>query len=138
VLRKSSRKEKRMLTREQFLGSFVRTYRTVDTAIGPLRIQNLNEGEKAKWQDGNYDKDGKLISNWLGKSRRRLIVACLVDDNGAPLLEEKDAEKLKDVDAAVTAVLGDACSEHIGMTKGEQKELAKNSDEAPAAASPTA
>jgi hypothetical protein len=127
-----------MLTREQFLGSFQRRYRTVETAIGPLRIQNLNEGEKAAWQDAQYSKDGKLAESWLSKSRRRLIVACLVDDAGSVLLQPGDAEKLKELDSSVTAALGDACSEHIGMTKGEQKELEKNSDEAPAAASPTA
>ena len=127
-----------MLTREQLLGSFQRRYRDVDTPVGMLRIQNLNEGEKAAWQDANYDKEGRLVESWLSKSRRRLIAACLVDESGNLLLQPKDAEKLKGLDASVTAVLGDACSEHIGMTKGEKKELEKNSDEAPADDSPTA
>jgi hypothetical protein len=105
-----------MLTREQLLGSFQRRYRTVETPLGEVRIQNLNEGEKSLWQDANYDKDGRLVANWLSKSRRRLVAACLVDE----------------------AAIADACSDHIGLPLAEAKELEKNSDGAHADGSPTA
>ena len=128
-----------MLTREQLLGSFQRRYLTIDTPIGPVRIQNLNEGEKSLWQDANYSaKDGKLVEGWLGKSRRRLVAACLVDENGERLLQPDDAARLKEVDSGVVAQIADACSEHIGLPLAEKQELEKNSDEAPADDSPTA
>ena len=127
-----------MLTREQLLGSFQRRYRTVDTLIGTLRIQNLNEGEKSLWQDANYSKEGKLIDGWLGKSRRRLLAACLVDENGDLLLQQDDVARLREVDSGVVAQVAEACSEHIGLPLAEKQELEKNSDEAPAADSPTA
>lgn len=126
-----------MLTREQLLGSFQRRYKTIETPLGTLRIQSLNEGEKSLWQDANYGKDGRLVDNWLSKSRRRLVAACLVDDQGSRLLQAGDAEKLKEIDAGVVAMIADECSTHIGLPAGEAKELEKNSDGPPAAASPT-
>ena len=126
-----------MLTRDKLLGSFQRRYRTVETPIGDVRIQNLNEGEKSLWQDANYSKDGKLVDNWLSKSRRRLVAACLVDDDGNRLLQAGDEVKLKGVDAGIVAAIADACSDHIGLPLAEQKELEKNSDGAPADGSPT-
>jgi len=126
-----------MLTRDKLLGSFQRRYRTVETPIGLVRIQNLNEGEKSLWQDANYSKDGKLVDNWLSKSRRRLVAACLVDDDGNRLLQAGDEVKLKDVDSGIIAAIADACSEHIGLPLAEQRELEKNSDGAPADGSRT-
>jgi hypothetical protein len=127
-----------MLTREQLLGSFQRRYRTVETPLGEVRIQNLNEGEKSLWQDANYDKDGRLVANWLSKSRRRLVAACLVDEAGNRILQAADAEQLKTVDAGIIAAIADACSDHIGLPLAEAKELEKNSDGAHADGSPTA
>lgn len=127
-----------MLTREQLLGSFQRRYRTVETPLGPVRIQNLNEGEKSAWQDAQRGKDGALIPGWLGKSRRRLVVACVVGDDGKRIFQPGDAEKLNELDSGVVATIADACSDHIGLPSAEAKELEKNSDGAPADGSPTA
>jgi hypothetical protein len=126
-----------MLTREQLLGSFQRRYKTIDTPLGEVRIQNLNEGEKSLWQDSNYGKDGRLVDNWLSKSRRRLVAACLVDEDGKRLLSNADADKLKEIDAGVVAMVADECSNHIGLPAAEAKELEKNSEEARGDASPT-
>lgn len=127
-----------MLTREQLLGSFQRRYKTISTPLGQLRIQNLNEGEKSLWQDANYNKEGKLVDNWLSKSRRRLVAACLVDEDGNRLLQPVDAEKLRDIDSAVVAMIAAECSDHIGLPTEEAKELEKNSDDPHAGDSPTA
>ena len=128
-----------MLTREQLLGSFQRRYRTVPTDIGPLRIRNLTEGEKADFEAGSLTAEGKLNLNYHKGQRRRLCALTLVDDNGALLLAQTgDAERLKDVDSSVTAAVFAAAMEHCGFSRDEQKELEKNFDEAPAAASPTA
>ena len=127
-----------MLTREQLLGSFQRRYRTVQTEIGPLRIRNLTEGEKADFEAGSLTAEGKLNLNYHKGQRRRLCALTLVDDNGALLLGQGDAERLKDVDSSVTAAVFAAAMEHCGFSRDEQKELEKNFDEAPAAASPTA
>lgn len=126
-----------MLTRDKLLGSFQRRYRTVETPIGEVRIQNLNEGEKSLWQDAQRGKDGNLIPGWVGKSRRRIIVYCVVDDEGKRVFADSDIEKLKDVDSGVTGAIADACMDHIGLAAGEQEELEKNSDGAPADGSPT-
>jgi hypothetical protein len=126
-----------MLTRDQLLGSFQRRYKVIDTPLGEVRIQNLNEGEKSLWQDSNYGKDGRLVDNWLSKSRRRLVAACLVDEDGKRLLSNADADKLKEIDAGVVAMIADECSNHIGLPAAEAKELEKNSDEARGDGSPT-
>ena len=127
-----------MLTREQLLGSFQRRYQTVETPLGEVRIQNLNEGEKSLWQDAQRGKDGMLLQGWLGKSRRQLVVACVVDADGKRMFQSGDAESLKSVDSGVIAAIADACSDHIGLPDAEKKDLEKNSDGARADGSPTA
>lgn len=127
-----------MLTREQLLGSFERRYLDVQTIIGTLRIRNLTEGEKADFEAGSLTSDGKLNLNFHRGQRRRLCALTLVDANGDSLLSKPgDTERLKDIDASVTAAVFAAAMEHCGFTRDEKEELEKNFAEATADASPT-
>jgi len=127
-----------MLTKDQFLGSFRRTFREVETPIGTLRIRNLTEGEKQEFEAGSLKADGKLNLSFVRSQRRRLVALCLVDDDGQPLLTDaSDVARLKDVDAAVIVRLFDAATEHCGFSAEEVEELGKNYDAATAEDSPT-
>ena len=126
-----------MLTREQLLGSFQRRYRTVETLAGQVRIRNLTEAEKSDFEAGSLKEDGKLNLNHVRAQRRKLIAAVLVDEAGEPLLQAKDVDRLKDLDAAVTAAIFAAATEHCGFTGDEIEELRKNFDAAGGDDSPT-
>lgn len=120
-----------MITRDQLFGSFVRRYRTVNTPIGPARIQNLNEDELAEFQHGQLTKDGKLCPTYAKQRRRRLVAMCLVDEKGERLLNQPgDITRLGPAaDSAVITVLFLACLEHCGLQQleGDAEELEKNS-----------
>jgi len=117
-----------MLTREQFLGSFTRRFRTVNTEAGEVRIRNLTEAEKSDYEAGSLKDDGKLNLAHIRSQRRKLIALVLVDDKGEPLLKPEDAARLKDLDAAVTSAIFAAATEHCGFTGEEVAELEKNFD----------
>jgi hypothetical protein len=119
-----------MLTREQLLGSFARRYRTVETLAGQVRIRNLTEAEKSDFETGSLKEDGKLNLNIVRAQRRKLVAAVLVDAGGEPLLKAGDADRLKDLDAAVTSAIFAAATEHCGFTGEEVEELKKNFDAA--------
>ena len=128
-----------MLTREQLLDSFQLRYRDVKTRIGTLRIRNLTEGDKADFEAGSLKSDGKLNMSYVRTQRRRLIALVLVDDEGNQLLTEaEDVTRLKSLDAAVTAELFSAATDHCGFSVDEIDELEKNYGEATADDSPTA
>ena len=126
-----------MLSREQFLGSFQRRYRTVDTLAGRVRIRNLTEAEKSDFEAGSMKDDGKLNLAHVRAQRRKLIAAVLVDDAGELLLEPGDVAKLGKLDAAVTAAIFAAATEHCGFTGEEVEELQKNFEVAGGDDSPT-
>lgn len=115
-----------MLSREQFLGSFQRRYRTVQTLAGQVRIRNLTEAEKSDFEAGSMKEDGKLNLAHVRAQRRKLIAAVLVDEAGELLLQPGDTATLGKLDAAVTAAIFAAATEHCGFTGEEVEELEKN------------
>jgi len=126
-----------MLTREQFLGSFQRRFRTVNTEAGEVRIRNLTEAEKSDFEAGTLKDDGKLNLAHVRAQRRKLIVLVLVDNKGEPLLKPGDEAQLRHLDAAVTSAIWKAATEHCGFTGEEMAELEKNFDAAGGDDSPT-
>ena len=126
-----------MPTREQWLGSFKLRYRTVDTLAGRMRIRNLTEGQKSAFEAGSLKEDGKPNLAYFRSMRRRLICEVAVDDAGQQLFQPGDEARLKELDAAVTAAIFDAATEHCGFTPEEVAELEKNCAAAGGDDSPT-
>lgn len=121
-----------MLTREQLLTSFTRRYDYVDTIVGRLRIQNLNEAETAAFQAGQVTAKGEISEAYQKIRRQRLVAACLVDDDGKKLLSQPgDAAQLANVDGAVITAVFVAALKHCGLNKLDEEDSKKNSGPAP-------
>lgn len=116
-----------MVTRDELLGITARRYR--DVTIGNLhfRIRNLTDGEKSDFEAAVLNSEGKFSLAKIKRQRRRLIVACLVDAEGQPLLQPGDEALLERVDGAVTSRLYDECRVHCGFEDGDIEDLVKNS-----------
>ena len=105
-----------MTTRDMLLGKFERRFVTFTVDGLQLRARNLNEGEKAQFEAGSVTEEGKVNLAAIQSQRRRLIQLCLVDDDGQQLLNHKgDLEALKQLDAAVTTQIFEACRKHCGF-----------------------
>ena len=122
-------------TRDALLSCTGKRYKTAEVAGMVFRFQNLTERAK-----GNFEK--KILNNKGGvniEARKLLIIATLVDDEGAKLLENNDLNKLDDLDGNITGRLFEIASAHCGFGEDEVDELEKNSEALAAAAadSPT-
>lgn len=127
-------------TREQFLQRAKRRFKKVTLPVSQLtvRIQNLMEFEKEAYETETLSRQGEIRHDKLISARRRLIVLCLVDEDGNPILSEADLEALKDLDGADMAFLQDECTVHCGFKRGDIEGLVKNSESVRVADSPTA
>jgi hypothetical protein len=108
--------------RAGFLSLTKRRFGTATLPVSGLvvRFRSLTEGENSALEVGNYsrDDDGRLQTDdeRLADSRARFIVACLVDAEGNQLLDERDVERVKLLDAADTAALYDVLRDHTGLS----------------------
>lgn len=117
-------------TRTDFLKPATRRYKNVTLPVsGNLcRIRSLMEGEKEAYEAATLSASGGVRKDRLENARRRLIVLCLVDDNGDPLLTAGDLDTLKTLDGADMATLQNEIMEHVGFKPGDIEGLVKNSD----------
>ena len=114
-------------SRDELLRGPCRRHRDVAVNGSQFRIQSLTEREKSRFETALLSKSGGVAKARLQDATRRLLVLCLVDDDGHRLLEDGDVDALGDVDGAITSGLYTACREHCGFEEGDVEELAKNS-----------
>lgn len=126
-----------LLTREQFLaGGNQRRFKVVRIpGLGDVKIRSLKEGERARYETDTLDDDGETDREGLETAKRRLIIACVVDANGEPLLTPDDLDALADKDGAITGYLFDECRQHCGFARGDIERLVGNSSGTPDAGS---
>lgn len=127
---------KQLVSRDAFLGSFKREYDYVDTSLGTFRIRNLNEPEKAEHECYSMGTDGGFEKKKHKTHRRRLLLLCLVDEDGKPFLKSEDLGAMSGADPAVISQLYLACHKHCGFAK-EEEETGKNFGETDDAGSAT-
>ena len=126
------------LGRDQLLAKTKRRFSEVTLPDGDtVRIRSLTERERSKYESETLNKKGELNQVKLADAKRRLIALCVVDSDGNAILSADDVRALEEVDSAVTQSLYDAIRQHCGFDQRDVEELVKNSDAAPAAASPT-
>jgi hypothetical protein len=93
-----------------------------------VRIRNLSEKERSKYESETLTKGGQLNAAKLADAKRRLIALCCVDDAGNLIFHPDDIKGLESVDSAVTQVLYDEIRTHCGFDKEDIEELVKNSE----------
>lgn len=116
-------------TREQFLRPAERRYKDVELPISGLkvRIRSLMELEKEQYESETMNRKGGLRQDMLKNARRRLVVLCLSDENGSPLLTPNDVDALGKLDGVDIGVLQDECMVFCGFREGDIEGLVKNS-----------
>lgn len=102
---------------------------------GKFRIRSLTELERSRFEASIRDKKGQVNNTKLIDLKCRLIVLCVVDDAGDPLLTNSDIDVLRNQDSQATNLLVDAIQGHCGITETDLGELEKNSEATPAASS---
>lgn len=116
-------------------GAGKRRYRelTLPTSKMHVRIRSLTEREVSKYQSATYASRGTgLKRSKLEDASRRLIVLCLVDQEGNPILTEADLAGLAEWDAADTGHIYEEAAAHCGLNQNDIEELVGNSEGIPA------
>lgn len=117
-----------LLTRDQLLAPDPVRHHQFSCGAVDVRIRNLTEGEKSKFENSILTSKGSLSVSKLDLARCRLIALCVVDAQGRRLLSDADAEALLEKDGALTARIYDECRKHCGFDEDDIETLAKNSD----------
>lgn len=118
-------------SRESLLSPAKRRFKDVLLPVSrkKVRIRSLFEGEKEAYEAEMLDKKGSgLRKDKLLNARRRLIVLCLVDKDGTPILSNADLDALRNLDGADMATLQEECQSHCGFKQGDIEGLVGNSD----------
>jgi hypothetical protein len=119
-------------SRELFLAPAKRRFKDVFLPEARIwvKIRSLFEGEKEAYESGLVNSKGDVTRETMLNSRRRLIVYCLCDANGDPLLSEADMDKMQQLHGADMAVLQRECQVLCGFSKAEIDAIEKNSETA--------
>jgi len=93
---------------------------------GSIRLRPMTGQQRAEWEywatkraDKNGDSDFRGI-------RERLIISCVVDDDGKPLFDAGDLDELAQKNAMVLDRISDKCQEISGMKTDSVEDAAKN------------
>ncbi len=122
-----TKKQMTMISRDGLLAKTARRYKELAFDGETYRIQSLTEAERAKYEIQLQDKKNGYQ---FEKSRRLMVCKTLVDESGNRILDDNDADLLKNVDGRVMAMLYSAAMDHCGYDDSEVEELTKNSEKA--------
>lgn len=120
-----------------------RRYKTLTLPASGLtvRIQSLTDRELSKYQSEVLASGGRggitYRRSRIEDSGRRLIILCLVDEDGNRICNETHLQMLEEWDGADTNFLNDECSKHCGISREEIEDLVKKSEAIPASDSAT-
>ena len=103
---------------------------------GKFRLRSLTELERSRFEASIRDKKGQVSNAKLIDLKCRLIVLCVVDGNGDPLLGNSDIDQLRQQDSKATNALVEAIQSHCGISDSDLEDLEKNSEATTAASSP--
>lgn len=123
-----------LLDRETFLKSGNgRRFEIVEIpGLGRVKIRSLKEIERSTFEAETFDDDGGFEHDALTTAKRRLVILCVVDNNGEPLLNFDDLDALGEKDGAIFNGLYKACAKHTGINETDLAALVGNSKTTPA------
>jgi hypothetical protein len=120
------------LTRESLLAKAERRIKAVELGDGrAVRIRTLNELEHSAYESAvwrktkrGWEMDGELLQ----EQRRRLVLLCVCNEAGQPLLTDDDLDALGAVDGGLIRRLAFECRKHCGLDdptadEGDEKNL---------------
>lgn len=106
--------------RETFLAAGeVMPFEHVHTAAGGARVYAMTVGEKDAFERAHVKGKGRRF-------RARLVIATARDDEGRPLFEAEDLERLDGLPAPLLEPLVEAAVRVNGLSGQEQEALEKN------------
>jgi len=114
------------------LHAALRAKRRYDTMTLPVsglavRFQSLSALERARHQSVVLKDDGSTNHARLDDCEARLIVACLVDQEGRRLFADREAAAVLEWDSADVAALYRRLCRHCGIDRSYLEGLEKNS-----------
>lgn len=129
-----------MLSREQILEAKDLTYRELSVPEwgGDVRIKMLTGAERDEFESSTVEMKGNKPTQNLKNLRARLVLLCLVDSDGAPMLSRSDVGRLGQKSAAALERVFQACMDHNGMSDKDIEELTEVFDEGQSASSTSA
>ena len=127
------------LTRDQIVSEHPLRVQDVDVPEweGSVRIRELGALEAEQFWAGIVKDRGPKGDGTPPNFRARLLVECIVDDDGKRMLQAGDEDVLANKSSAVLQRLFDVACELSGITEAEIEEIAGNSEGEPADSSPT-
>lgn len=116
------------LTREALLRKRPRRTKVVPLPElgGEVTIRAMSEGERSRYEASFLDKDGKPKMTTIEAARRRMIVMCVIDDSGNPLLTLDDLAALADADSAALSRIYNESRDLSGFEQQDIEELTGN------------
>ena len=101
----------------------------VDTAWGPIRLRGMSSAERDAFEMSMLEKapDGTLREkkDFLKNARARLLVRCIVGDDGERLFSDDEADDLGAKDGRVLNKLWDVARKLCGLSPEDIEELAE-------------
>lgn len=115
-----------LFNKDALLGAPKRRFATIEIAdLGKVRIRSLTEGERSRIEASMMGKGGEINSNKLADLKCRMIVECVVDDDGNQVYTNTDIDRLRQQDCKVTNDISNAIEAHCGFSKADLENLEK-------------
>ena len=118
-----------LIDKDALLGAAKRRFAVMPIdGLGNVRIRSLTELERSRLEASVRDKKGNLSSAKMLDLKCRLIVLCVVDEQGNQLFTNSDIERLGQQDSRITNALVEAIQTHCGWSEGDLEAIEKNSE----------
>ena len=131
-----------LLTKAQILAADKKKTEDVEVKEwgGKVRLQELSAADRDLWESESFitetDDEGEQSARFNPKqARARLVVRCLVGDDGRRLFSDDEVASVGSLSASRVQKLFMAARRLNAISAGDIKELEKNSDAAPSGAS---
>lgn len=107
---------------------------------GTVRLQELSAAERDLWESESFitepDDDGEAAARFNPKqARARLVVRCIVDEDGKRLFSDDEVAAVGSLSASTVQKLFMVARQLNAISSADIEELEKNSDAAPSGAS---
>lgn len=96
---------------------------------GQVRVKGLSGTERDRFEQDSIDQRGKANKLNLANIRARLLVLCLVDEQGNRLFQRSDIDLLGQKSAVALNRVFEAARRLSGLNQEDVDELAENFDD---------